>query len=32
LEWEDFKNVGRGIGGRGGQDVYFISAGLMLQF
>lgn len=32
LEWEDFKNVGRGIGGRAGRDVYFISAGLVLQF
>jgi OOP family OmpA-OmpF porin len=32
LEWEDFKNIGSGIGGRGGRDVYFISAGLMLQF
>jgi opacity protein-like surface antigen len=32
LEWEDFKNIGYGIGGRTGRDVYFISAGLTLQF
>ena len=32
LEWERFKNVGRGIGGREGRDVDFLSAGLMLQF
>ena len=32
LEWERFKNIGRGIGGREGRDVDFASAGLVLQF
>lgn len=32
LEWERFRNVGRGIGGREGRDVDFVSAGLMVQF
>jgi len=32
LEWERFKNIGRGIGGREGRDVDFASAGLSLQF
>ena len=32
LEWERFRNIGRGIGGREGRDVDFVSAGLMMQF
>jgi OmpA-OmpF porin, OOP family len=32
IEWERFKNVGRGIGGREGRDVDFLSAGVFLQF
>jgi OOP family OmpA-OmpF porin len=32
LEWERFRNIGRGIGGREGRDVDFVSAGLMIQF
>lgn len=32
VEWERFKNVGRGIGGREGRDVDFLSAGIFLQF
>ena len=32
LEWERFKKVGSGIGGREGRDVDFISAGVLLQF
>jgi len=32
LEWERFSNIGRGIGGREGRDVDFVSAGLMVQF
>lgn len=32
LEWERFKNIGRGIGGREGRDVDFLSAGVMVQF
>jgi opacity protein-like surface antigen len=32
LEWERFEDVGRGIGGRGGRDVDFFSAGVVLSF
>jgi len=32
LEWERFRNIGRGIGGREGRDVDLISAGVMMQF
>jgi OOP family OmpA-OmpF porin len=32
VEWERFNDVGRGIGGRQGRDVDFISAGVLLQF
>lgn len=32
IEWERFRNVGRGIGGREGRDVDFLSAGVFLQF
>ena len=32
LQWERFKNVGRGIGGREGRDVDFLSAGLTVRF
>ncbi len=32
LEWERFKDVGQGIGGREGRDVDFASAGLMVSF
>jgi OOP family OmpA-OmpF porin len=32
LEWERFKDVGSGIGGRQGRDVDFFSAGVLLQF
>jgi OOP family OmpA-OmpF porin len=32
IEWERFKNVGRGIGGREGRDVDYLSAGVFLQF
>lgn len=32
VEWERFKNVGQGIGGREGRDVDFLSAGVFLQF
>jgi len=32
LEWERFRNIGRGIGGREGLDIDFVSAGLMVQF
>jgi OmpA-OmpF porin, OOP family len=32
VEWERFKHVGEGIGGREGRDVDFISAGLVVQF
>lgn len=32
LEWERFRNIGRGIGGREGNDVDFVSAGLMVHF
>lgn len=32
VEWERFINVGRGIGGREGLDIDFVSAGLMVQF
>jgi len=32
LEWERFKNIGRGIGGREGRDVDFASAGIVLEF
>ncbi|HUX89841.1 MAG TPA: outer membrane beta-barrel protein [Gallionellaceae bacterium] len=32
LEWERFRNIGRGIGGREGIDIDLVSAGLMLQF
>ena len=32
LEWERFRNIGRGIGGREGRDVDFASAGLVVQF
>ncbi len=32
LEWERFKDVGEGIGGREGRDVDFISAGIVFQF
>jgi OmpA-OmpF porin, OOP family len=32
LEWERFKDVGRGIGARDGQDIEFISAGLFFRF
>ena len=32
VEWERFRNVGRGIGGREGRDVDFASAGLTVQF
>jgi OOP family OmpA-OmpF porin len=32
VEWERFAKVGRGIGGREGRDVDFLSAGLLLQF
>lgn len=32
LEWERFENIGRGIGGRDGRDVDFVSAGLTVQF
>lgn len=32
LEWERFKDVGEGIGGREGRDVDFVSAGVVFQF
>jgi OOP family OmpA-OmpF porin len=32
LEWERFRNIGRGIGGREGRDVDFASAGLVVEF
>lgn len=32
LELERFNKVGRGIGGREGRDVDFVSAGILLQF
>lgn len=32
LEWERFRNIGRGIGGREGLDIDLVSAGLMVQF
>lgn len=32
LEWERFKNVGSGIGGRQGRDVDFLSGGALIQF
>lgn len=32
LEWERFINIGRGIGGREGLDIDFVSAGLMVRF
>ncbi len=32
LEWERFKNIGKGIGGREGNDVDLASVGLMVQF
>lgn len=32
LEWERFRNIGRGIGGRDGRDVDFVSAGVTMQF
>ena len=32
LEWERFSNIGRGIGGREGRDIDFVSAGLLVQF
>jgi OOP family OmpA-OmpF porin len=32
VEWERFKDVGQGIGGREGRDVDFISAGVFLLF
>ena len=32
LEWERFKDVGSGIGGREGRDVDFFSAGILVQF
>lgn len=32
LEWERFKDVGQGIGGREGRDIDFISGGIVLQF
>ncbi|HEU0200559.1 MAG TPA: outer membrane beta-barrel protein [Burkholderiaceae bacterium] len=32
LEWERFRHIGRGIGGREGRDVDFASVGLMAQF
>ena len=32
LEWERFRNIGRGIGGREGRDVDFVSVGIMVQF
>lgn len=32
VEWERFKNIGRGIGGREGRDVDFASLGLVAQF
>jgi OOP family OmpA-OmpF porin len=32
LEWERFRNIGRGIGGREGRDVDFASVGLLVQF
>jgi hypothetical protein len=31
LEWERFINIGRGIGGREGLDIDFVSAGLMVR-
>lgn len=31
-EWERLENVGRGIGGREGRDVDFVSAGLFVRF
>jgi OOP family OmpA-OmpF porin len=32
LEWERFKAVGSGIGGRQGRDVDFLSGGVLIQF
>jgi len=32
LEWERFKDVGEGIGGREGRDIDFVSAGIVFQF
>jgi len=32
LEWERFRNIGRGIGGREGHHVDFVSLGLVVQF
>lgn len=32
VEWERFKDIGRGIGGREGRDVDFASAGVLVSF